>query len=73
MQSTLAESACCSEGDWGQRGVAKHDRCVWLGVLVPLRGPTIHSADLHINKGHCHVGIDKTLCLLMLSLMLNFD
>lgn len=53
------------------KDVDRHDHCV--GVLVPLHGQTLYSAALNINRGHYHVGIIKTLCLLMLSPMFPDD
>lgn len=53
--------------------VDRHTHCVWVGVLVLICGQTFISADLHINRGHYHVGIIKTLCLLILSPMFSDD
>lgn len=77
MQGTLAERACCGEGDRereteGTQGLAKQDR-------PRLRARTSHKSryhtaanatrlnDSHFDGGHSHVGVIKTLCLLMLS------
>lgn len=36
-------------------------------VLIPLQSKYLHLNDLHIDRGYSHVGVIKTLCLLMLS------
>lgn len=42
-------------------------------VLIPLHGKFFQLNDLHINRGHYHVGLIKTLCLLMLSWIFTDD
>ncbi len=75
MQGALAERACFSEGDTGrQRGLKDLPSRISLSasqniaqVLILVHGKFFHLNDLHIDRGHSHVGVIKTLCLLMLS------
>lgn len=76
MQGSLAERACCSEGEKEIERERNRESGLqaWPNTisqpasqtLIPLHGKCIHLNDLHIDRGHCHVGVIKTLCLRML-------